>query len=516
MKKVNTKNTGIVYLIGAGPGDEGLLTLRGAEYLQSADVVVYDYLCNKDLLKMARTDSEKIYVGKQASAHTLSQEEINQLLIDKAQSGKNVARMKCGDPFVFGRGGEEALALKNAGIIFEIVPGITAGIAAAAYAGIPFTHRGIATSAGFITGHEMAGNDNSSIDWESIKGLDTLVFYMGVGNLPHIVEKLKDAGKSGDTPAALVRWGTKTNQQTVTGTLDSIVKEVEKAALKPPALIIVGDVVNLRSELQWFDTKPLFGKRIVVTRSRTVASSLSEKLKRAGAEVIELPTIDIQPLDDQSAIDKEINEIDKYDWIVFTSVNSVNIFMDRLFLSGRDVRSLNLSKLAVIGRETALSLRTFGLNADLMPERFTSEGLVEAVHGLQFDFSRVKILIPGSIISRDVILRGMEEMGAKVSAVPIYDNLLPEYDEKTLDDLFGTVPDLVTFTSSSTVNNLVDILKSRGKQRYVDTIKGASIGPITSNTARERGIRLVLESGDHTINSLVEKILEYTVNGNGE
>ena len=501
---------GIVYLIGAGPGDEGLLTLRGAEYLQTADVIVYDYLCNEALLKMSRNDSEKIYVGKQASAHTLSQEEINQLLVDKARGGKSVARMKGGDPFVYGRGGEEALALNEAGIQFEIVPGITAGIAASAYAGIPFTHRGIATTAGFITGHEMAGKEKSDIDWENINGLHTLVFYMGVRNLPVIVEKLLSVGRSGDTPAALIRWGTRANQETVVGTLNTIVNEVEKAKLKPPALIIVGEVVKLRSKLQWYDNKPLFGKRIVVTRSRTQASQLSEKLKRAGAEVVEFPTIDIQPLADQNGIDKEIQELDKYDWIVFTSVNSVDIFMDRLFGSGRDVRALFMLKIAVIGNETSKQLSTFGLKADLIPERFTSAGLVNAFKSSGKDLSGINVLIPGSQILKDVIPKGLKEMGAQVKTVTIYENRLPQYNVEELDEIFRDTPDLVTFTSSSTVNNLADILKRAERSHYLESLCGASIGPITTETTVERGIKLALEADNHTINNLVEKILEYT------
>lgn len=507
---INKKDSrGTVYLIGAGPGDEGLLTLRGAEYLSTADVIVYDYLCNKAFLKMARGDSEKIYVGKQASVHTLKQVEINQLLVEKALEGKNVARMKGGDPFVYGRGGEEALALVEAGILFEIVPGITAGIAAAAYAGIPFTHRGIAVTAGFVTGHESAGKETSDIDWEKINGLDTLVFYMGVANLPGIVEKLKKAGRSGSTPAALIRWGTRTDQETVAGTLDTIVEEVEKAGLKPPALIIVGDVVGLRPQLQWFDKKPLFGKKIVVTRSRTQASTLSEKLKRAGAHVIELPTIQICPLEDQSSIDTEINRLKEYGWIVFTSVNGVDIFMSRLFECGKDIRSLAHIQFAVIGGETGKQLRSYGIVADLVPDKFTSYEVVESFKKLQIDFNIMKVLIPGSAIARDVIPEGLRELGARVTEIAVYENNLPEYGRAELDEIFGETPDLVTFTSSSTVSNLVDILKSHECTKYMKTLRGASIGPVTSETAVEKGITLALEAKTHTIQCLFEEILQY-------
>jgi uroporphyrinogen III methyltransferase/synthase len=505
----DTNSRGLVYLIGAGPGDEGLLTLRGAEYLSSADVIVYDYLCNESLLKMARDDSEKIYAGKKASAHTLSQEEINQLLIKKALEGKNVARMKGGDPFVYGRGGEEALALAQAGIEFEIVPGITAGIAAAAYAGIPFTHRGIAVTAGFVTGHEMAGKGKSEIDWEKINGLDTLVFYMGVANLPSIVENLKKAGRSGSTPAALIRWGTRANQETVTGTLDTIVDEVEKVRLKPPALIIIGEVVSLRTQLQWFDTKPLFGKKVVVTRSRTQASTLSEKLRRAGARVIELPTIDIRPLKDQSAIDWEIDRLKEYSWLVFTSINSVEIFMNRLFDSGKDVRILAHMQFAVIGGETEKQLRSYGIKADLVPEKFTSYAVVECFKQLTEDFDKVRVLIPGSDIARDVIPEGLRALGAQVTEIAVYENRLPDYTGERLDEIFGDSPDLVTFTSSSTVSNLVKILKGHNRAEYINTIRGASIGPVTSETAGQNGINLALEAETHTIKCLFEEILHY-------
>jgi len=505
----SNNESGTVYLIGAGPGDEGLLTLRGAEYLQSADVVVYDYLCNEALLNMAKPGAERIYVGKQAAAHTLSQDEINQLLVDQALEGKNVARMKGGDPFVFGRGGEEALFLRESSIDFEIVPGITAGIAASAYAGIPFTHRGIATTAGFVTGHEMAGKEKSDIDWENISGLHTLVFYMGVGNLPVIVKKLKDVGRSGETPAALVRWGTRANQETVTGTLDTIVDLVEEARLKPPALIIVGEVVNLRKDLRWFDKRPLFGKRIVVTRSRTQTSSLAEKLKRAGAEVIELPTIDIQPLEDQSHIDKEISEIEKYDGLIFTSVNSVDIFMERLFASDRDVRALYMTRIIVIGGETSRRLLHYGLKADLIPKQFTSQGVVEVIKQCGKCSNGKHVLIPGSLISGNIIAEGLKELGTKVEMVAIYKNNKPEYTAEKIDAIFEELPDLVTFTSSSTVNNLVEILEGCGRSQYVKKIKGASIGPMTSRTAAERNIELVIEAETHTIDCLVDGILEH-------
>ncbi|MCP4296459.1 MAG: uroporphyrinogen-III C-methyltransferase [Proteobacteria bacterium] len=505
----STKKSGTVYLIGSGPGDTGLMTLRGAEYIKDADVIIYDYLCNSDFLKMSSSECTKIYVGKQSGSHTLSQEEINRLLIEQASMGKKVARLKGGDPFVFGRGGEEAIALFDAGITFEIIPGVTAGIAASAYAGIPFTHRGIAATAGFVTGHESSGNGDSKIDWNKISGLETIVFYMGVKNLPVIIEKLKSAGRNADTPVALVRWGTKNNQKTVVGTIGTILEKVEKSGLKPPALIIVGEVVSLRDKLKWFENKALFGKKIVVTRSRTQSSSLCKKITRLGAQVIELPTIEIHPLDDQSEIDSILNGIKKYSWIVFTSVNSIEIVMGRLITDKRDVRSLFESKIAVIGNESEKSLLKYGLKADLIPEFQTSEGIVDAFRDRKIDISGKKILIPGSEISRDIIPGGLSDLGGEVNSVAIYENRIPVYDKEILDDIFETAPDLVTFTSSSTVSNLVKVLKTNNREQYISRIKGGSIGPVTSKTAIREGIDLALEADEHTIDGLIKEILNY-------
>ncbi|MCK5200298.1 MAG: uroporphyrinogen-III C-methyltransferase, partial [Spirochaetales bacterium] len=385
---LNTK--GKVYLIGAGPGDIGLLTIRGAEYLSSADVVIYDYLSNDLLLSMARNDSEQIYVGKKASNHTLAQEDINSLLVKKAREGKSVARLKGGDPYVFGRGGEEALALSDAGIEFEVVPGITAGIAAAAYAGIPFTHRGITSTAGFITGHEMDGKDESGIDWRSIAGLGTLVFYMGVRNLPVIVSNLKKEGRSGSTPAAIVQWGTMTSQRSAEGTLDTIVDVVKKENISTPALIIIVDVVRLRSRLNWFEKKPLFGKKIIVTRSRAQASGLSKELRELGAEVIEFPTIEISLIPDNSNLDRAIDSISVYSWIIFTSVNSVDIFFKKV-MSKKDVRILAGIKIAVIGSATAMSLSEYGIKADIIPEQFTSEGILKELESNKVELKGKKV-----------------------------------------------------------------------------------------------------------------------------
>lgn len=502
----NSGLKGKVYLIGAGPGDIGLLTLKGAEYLSSADVVVYDYLSNDSLLSMARNDCEYIYVGKKASSHTLSQEDINSLLIEKACEGKSVARLKGGDPYVFGRGGEEALALSDAGIEFEVVPGITAGIAAAAYAGIPFTHRGITSTAGFITGHEMDGKEKSGIDWHSIAGLGTLVFYMGVKNLPVIVSNLKKEGRSGTTPAAIVQWGTMASQKSAEGTLDTIVDVVEKEKISTPALIIIGDVVHLRSKLNWFEKKPLFGKKIIVTRSRSQASGLSKDLRGLGADVIEFPTIEIFPIPDNSNLDRAIKSISDYSWIIFTSVNSVDIFFNEV-MCVKDARILAGIKIAVIGSATGMSLSKYGIKADLMPEQFTSEGIVKALENHKADLTDKKVLIPGSLIARDLLPVSLSAMGALVDTVPVYENKTPEYTTEYIDSIFDNNLYLCTFTSSSTVTNLIKILKNNNRSKYISRINGASIGPVTSETAKEAGINISIEAGTHTISALVLEIV---------
>ncbi len=458
MKSDSMIRTGKVYLIGAGPGDIGLFTLKGAEYLSKADVVVYDYLSSTSLLSMAGDNSELIYVGKKAADHTMTQSDINTLLIKKANEGKLVARLKGGDPYVFGRGGEEALALSDAGIEFEVVPGVTAGIAASAYAGIPFTHRGITSTAGFITGHEMDDKNETGIDWHSIAGLGTLVFYMGVKNLPVIVRNLKKEGLKGTTPAAIIQWGTMNSQRSAEGTLDTIVDVVKKENISTPALIVIGNVVRLRSKLNWFEKKPLFGKRIVVTRSRSQLSDLSKELVELGADVTEFPTINIVPILNNLKLKKALSTVSDNSWIIFTSSNSVEIFFKDI-MSIKDVRILAGVKVAAIGAATTAKLRNFGINADLIPEQFTGEGLIDSFEKNNIELSGKKILIPGSLISRKTLPLALSALGALVETVPIYETKIPDYSPDYIDKIFSKNPDICTFTSSSTVTNLIDILK---------------------------------------------------------
>ena len=501
---------GKVYIVGAGPGDAGLITQRAVQVLQEAQAVVYDNLANEELLEHCSSQCERIYVGKMAGCHTKPQGEINRLLIEKALEKKTVVRLKGGDPFVFGRGGEEALELAAAGLEFEVVPGITAAVAASAYAGIPLTQRGICSSVSLITGHEDPEKAESQILWEHISpGTGTLVFYMGVKNLPHIASHLIKNGRPGSTPAALIRWGTLNNQETLTGTLETIAAQALEAGFLPPAVLVVGEVVQLRDKLRWFDNRPLFGKRILVTRSRSQSSELSSRLRALGAQAVEFPTIEITTMDDYGDLDNAIGRLDDFSWILFTSVNGVYIFFERLLKAGLDSRALEGVKVAVIGEQTAARLKGFGIIADLQPERFTSEAALEAFRSRKEDLRGRRVLFPGSEIARDILPEGLRKLGAEVVIVPVYRNLRPEYTDGELDELFDTPPDLITFTSSSTVTNLASILRGHHRENFLERIRGASIGPVTSATARENGIHVVTEAAPHTIPSLVYSILDY-------
>ena len=508
--KSRASSPGRVYLIGAGPGDEGLITVKGLEALKKAEVIVYDYHANRDLLKNCSEGSEEIYVGKTAGKHAFSQKEINRLLVSKAKEGKNVARLKGGDPFIFGRGGEEALELAENSIPFEIIPGITAAVAAAAYAGIPITQRGLTSSVALITGHEDPSKQESDLDWEKIStGVGTLVFYMGVKNLSYIVSRLIACGRPENTPAALIRWATLSCQETLTGRLNDIVSRAKEKDFRPPAIFVVGEVVGLRDKLSWFEKKPLYGRRIVVTRSRDRISDLSTRLRELGAQVIEFPTIEIKPVSDFRLLDQAIGEIESYSWLVFTSANGVEIFFARLLAAGHDSRILKGVRIAVIGRETGHCLGRFGIKPDLLPERFTSEGALEAFRSIKSNYREEKILFPGSEIAGDVLPVGLEEMGARVERIPVYRNLVPEYSGIFIDSIFSGSPDLVTFTSSSTAANLAEILKKYRKEQYLEKIRGASIGPVTSRTAKKLGITVSVEADPHTISDLAAAISAY-------
>jgi uroporphyrinogen III methyltransferase / synthase len=498
---------GKVYLVGAGPGDPGLITVRGRQCIEQAEVLIYDYLAAEAFLRYAPAKAERIYVGKKAGQHTLQQEKINQLIVEKAQQGKNVVRLKGGDPFVFGRGGEEALELVEAGIEFEIVPGVTAGIAAPAYAGIPVTHRDYASDFALITGHEDASRTGESqIDWESLgKWKGTLAFYMGVRNLPIICENLQQHGMSSDTPAALIAWGTTPRQRTLTATIATLPDLATQQNFQPPAIILIGQVVKLRDQLSWFEKRPLFGRRIIVTRSRAQASELTEKLTQLGAEVIECPTIRIEPPEDPEPLRRAVQNLPQYDWLILTSVNGVEAFFEQLAAAGYDSRRLGGVKVCAIGPATAAKLGLFRIKADLIPERFVAESILEAFKTRE-NIENQHILLARADISRKDLPVGLLGMRAKVDEVIAYRTVRDESGkEQAVQAVKADQVDWVTFTSSSTVRNFLEIIgldKLSGKK-----LKLVSIGPITSATIQQAALSVDVEAEEYTIPGLVEAIL---------
>ncbi|CCK79235.1 uroporphyrinogen-III C-methyltransferase [Desulfobacula toluolica] len=504
-----THKTGKVYLIGAGPGDPGLLTIKAKECIETADVVVYDYLASPFLLNYAGKDAQIIYVGKKGGDHTLSQDKINQLLVDKAKQGFDVARLKGGDPFVFGRGGEEAQMLLGHGVPYEVVPGVTSAIAAPAYAGIPVTHRDHTSFVSFITGHEDPTKKDTSMQWDVYaKSNATLVFLMGVKNLANIVKNLIEHGKPSDTPIALVRWGTTARQQTVTGTLETIVEQVQQAKLKSPSIIIIGHVVSLRNELAWFDKRPLFGKRIVITRARAQASDLVSKLSKLGANCIEIPTIQITAPEDTSPLKASVENIKNYDWLIFTSVNGVKFFFDTLFDMGKDVRVLGHLKFACIGPVTKERLKDYGIISDILPKTYRAESVIDAFSSVEIN--NKKILLPRAKKARTILPEELTKMGARVDEVIAYETRLAKGGKKELISLLEKNEiDAVTFTSSSTVSNFMSLLESKDAKKLLANVVTASIGPITSDTARLLDIKPDIEAKEYTIQGLVDSLSSY-------
>lgn len=499
---------GKVYLVGAGPGDPGLLTLKAKKALEEADVVIYDYLANKRFLNFCKEEAEKIYVGKKGGVHTLPQEEINKLLVKKAEEGKTIVRLKGGDPFLFGRGGEEAEALFEENISFEVIPGITSAIAVPAYAGIPVTHRNYTSTLAIITGHEAEDKEESKIDFSALSKIGTLIFLMGVKNLPNIVKRLMEEGKSPETPVAVIQWGTLPKQKTTTGTLENIVEKVKEKGITAPAIIIIGEVVKLREKFNWFETKPLFGKKIVVTRTREQASKLVEKLEELGAMCYEIPTIKIEAVVDEK-IYQTIEKLSSYDWIIFTSENGVKFFFKVLWEKGKDLRVLGNSKVAVIGSSTKTFLENMGIRADLIPEKeFTQEGLISAFS--RIDIKDKNILIPRAKEAREVLPQRLKEMGAKVDVLPVYETKTCEESKEKLRNILEEV-DIVTFTSSSTVKNFFKLIEET-ERSYLKDILFASIGPITSATLRKFGFEPHIEAKEYTIEGLVNAIKNFLKN----
>jgi len=502
------KKAGLVSLIGAGPGDPELITLRGLRALKSADVVVYDRLAAPELLLHARADAELIDVGKSAGDHVMPQPEITALLVRKGLEGKVVARLKGGDPFLFGRGGEEMAALAEAGVPFEVVPGVTAASGAAAYCGMPLTVRRVSAMVTLVTGHEDPTKGRSDVDWGALaKTGGTLVIYMGMGSLPKIASELMDGGIAAETPVAIVRRATTPRQETLEAPLGDIAEAVRERGIGPPALIVVGKVAGIEPKHSWFQSLPLFGRRIVVTRSRAQASVLVQGLRELGAEALELPTIEIAPPEDAPALDAALRELESYDYVFFTSTNTVDAVGERLGALGLDSRRFGNARVCAIGAATAAALTQIGLRADVVPEKVTAEGLLAALEGE--DVAGKRVLLPRAAEAREVLPDGMRSRGATVDVVEAYRTVRPSPDgdaKAALQALTDETADLVTFSSSSTASNLAELL---GNERQGRGVPAASIGPITSKTARGLGFEVVAEPETHTIAALIESIGDY-------
>lgn len=502
---------GVVFLIGAGPGDPGLLTLHGAELIRRADAVVYDALANPALLELARADAERIDVGKRAKHHKLSQEQINELLAELALAGKNVARLKGGDPYVFGRGSEEAIYLHERGVAVRVVPGITAGIAGPSYAGVPVTHRQIATTCTFITGHEDPTKDASQTDYAALAELaksgGTLCFYMGMGRLGVIAEQLTGNGLDGQTPAAVVQWGTHPRQRSLRSTLSAVKEKAEQSGLGAPAIVVIGPVAGLDEQaLNWFERLPLFGRTIAITRTRQQASDLRLRLEELGAAVIEAPTIAIVPPEDWTPILDAVRNIAGYDWLVLTSVNGVSALGEVMAKLNVDARHLGGVKLAAIGEATAMALRQqLGLCADLVPTDFVAESLAAELIA-QHDVAGKRFLMLRADIARPALREKLTEAGARVEDLPVYRTKPAEaLPEALIEALQQKRVDWITFTSSSTVRHFLELLGDR--RGLLEGVKLASIGPVTSQTVRELGLTVALEAERHDIAGLVEALV---------
>ncbi len=488
---------GKVSLVGAGPGDPELITWKGRRLLERADAVLYDHLAPEALLDLAPAHCERLYVGKKKSVHAFTQEEICAMLIERARRGLKVVRLKGGDPFIFGRGGEEAEVLADAGVPFEIVPGVTAPLGIAAYSGVPLTHRDHTSVVTFVTGHDPA-----LIDWDRVGHAETLVIYMGLSMAGEIARQIVARGRSPETPAIAVRWGTRADQETVTGTLATLGHQIEAAGLKPPATIIIGDVVELRGKLNWFERLPLFGKRIVVTRAAEQAGELSSRLRSLGATVIEFPVIELRAAADPTPLDAAIARLAGYDWVIFTSVNGVRFFMDHLDASAADLRGLR-ARICVIGPATRAAVEALHLKVDLMPEEYVAESLVAAFSG--HDLKGKRILLPRAAVARDVIPVALGALGAQVDVVEAYRNVIPSRRAE-----LGSA-DWITFTSSSTVTNFLALA---GREALRGT-RVASIGPVTSATLRAQGIEVHAEARTYTLDGLVEAMVGQAVSPAG-
>jgi uroporphyrinogen III methyltransferase/synthase len=533
---------GKVYLVGAGPGDIGLFTIKGLKCLQKAEVVVYDFHLNAQILNYINHAAEFIYAGKQGGRHTMTQDEINDVLVKKAEEGKVICRLKGGDPFIFGRGGEEAEVLFRHGIEFEVVPGVSSAIAAPAYAGIPLTHRNYSSSFAVIPGYEDITKERSSIDWAKLAtGVGTLVVLMAVKNLDMLIQKLIENGRSPDTPVAVVRWGTRPDQRTIVSTLKDIVSEVKEKEIKPPAVIVIGDVVKLRDSLKWYENKPMFGHRILATREH---SKGFEPLEDLGAEIIEFPTIEVMPPENYNELDTAIDKVSTYNWLIFTSANGVKHFLKRFFELNRDIRDLHGINICAIGTKTAAEIKNYGMKVDMVPEEFNAEGLIEAfikdsnqsivtsnklqpsafslqpnsnsslatrhsLHGL-------KILMPRAEVAREIFPEKVRALGGEIDVPAAYRTIKPEHHGKRLKRFLraGRIT-IATFTSAATFNNFVDIMGNDGYE-LLRGVRIAVIGPVTAKAVEKAGLKVDIMPEEATIEAMVNEIIKRAASASGK
>ena len=521
---------GKVYIVGAGPGDIGLLTVKGLKCLQKAEVVVYDFHLNSQILNYINHDAEFVYAGKRGGQHTMTQDEINRSLIEKAKQGKVVCRLKGGDPFIFGRGGEEAEALSNEGIEFEIVPGVSSAVAAPAYAGIPLTHRNYSSSFAVVPGYEDPAKQESTIDWAKLAtGVGTIVFLMTVKNLSSVCQKLVENGRPPGTPVAVIRWGTRPNQTTIVGNLNSIPRLVKEQDIKPPAVMVVGDVVNLREKLRWYEKKPLFGQRILVTREH---SEGFDRLEELGAEIMEFSTIKIVPPEDWKELDAAIDKIGSYHWLIFTSINGVKFFFERFFEKDRDIRDLKGIKICAVGSKTASMIKRHGIRVDLVPEEFNAEGLIEAFikegisqippsppllkggrGGLLLSNTELlkgmRFLLPRAEIAREVFPDKVRQLGGEIDVVTAYRAIKPEVHGKRLKRFLkeGKIT-IATFTSAATFHNFISIV-DEDVQELLGDVAIAVIGPVTAKAVEKAGLKVHIMPGQATVEAMIEGIIEW-------
>lgn len=497
------------YLIGAGPGDPGLITVKGQRLVQECEVIIYDYLANKSFLDLCHPDAEIIYVGKKGGDHTLPQDQINDLIVAKVREGKNVARLKGGDPYIFGRGAEEAEELLAAGLDFEVVPGVTSAVAGAAYAGIPLTHRKYASSVSLITGHEDPTKPDSAHNWPALAtAASTLCFYMGVKNLAFITAKLMEHGMRPDMPAALIRWGTTSKHQSWISTVADIARLAEREGIKAPSMLVVGEVVQLHNTLNWFEKLPLHGKGVVVTRAREQASGLKDSLEQLGAACYEFPTITIVPLADYAPVRAAIDRLAEYDWVVFTSVNGVRHFWYQLELMGLDARALGQAQVAAIGPATAEALLDRGIRPDFIPPKYVAESVVEGL--LERGIGGKRVLIPRAKVAREILPEELAKVAACVDVLPVYETVLTQESGAEIVNLLEKNRlHYLTFSSSSTVDNFFALVPADTLRPFVgQPLKLCCIGPITAKTLAQYGFQADIMPEDYTIPALVDALVQ--------